>query len=275
MPYFLILRPINFFSVLITVLFGALFRNKIPFNLNILFAMISASLISGAGYVINDFFDLKIDVVNRPNRVIPSGRISPKAAYLYSVFLFVLGIITSYLTANIYCVIMAIINSLLLFLYARYYKKTLLAGNLIVSYSAFSCFIYGGLTAGNLKNSFILGLFAFLFTFIREIVKDAEDIEGDRQFGVRSLAIYAGKKVVIWTSSFFVLLITILFLYLYKIQFFSITILLLSFLLITVPLTFIMRFLYANIDSKQAFSRSSTLLKVDMLVFLVIVIIGS
>jgi geranylgeranylglycerol-phosphate geranylgeranyltransferase len=275
MPYFKILRPINFFFVSLTVLFGALYKNPVPFNSNILFAMMSASLISGAGYIINDFFDLKIDVVNRPERMIPSGKISPSAAYIYSVFLFVMGIVLSYLTANIICVSLAIFNSTLLYFYARYFKRKLLWGNLIVSYAAFCSLVYGGLAAGNFENSFYLGLFAFLFTFIREIVKDAEDVEGDREFEVRSIAIAWGKKSVIWLSALITILIILLFIYLQFNHYFTPFTFWLCLLFITIPLLLILRYLYTNIDSKSAFSKSSTILKIDMLILLIIVFIGN
>jgi len=141
MSYLLILRPGNVIFVLVCVLFGALFRNNAPFDFKLLAAMLSASSIAGAGYVINDFFDLPIDSINRPRRIIPSGRISPRAAYIYSVALFVAGILFSFLTANWYCVMLAVFNSILLFYYARNFKKTLLLGNIVVAYSAASCFI--------------------------------------------------------------------------------------------------------------------------------------
>ncbi len=275
MPYLKIVRPVNIIFVSITILFGGLFRNQTSFNLNILFAILSAASITAAGYVINDFFDLRIDLINRPDRMIPAGKISPKAAYLYSVFLFVIGIILSYLTANIICVAIAIFNSLLLFYYAKNLKRSLLIGNLIVSYSAASCFIFGGLAAGNTNNVIFIAVFAFLFTFIREIIKDAEDMEGDKNFRVRSLAIIAGKKAVLSLSATVVLLIFLLFIYLYSIDFLSTLSLGLGIVLITLPLLLILLYLKANIDSKQAFSKSSSLLKLEMFMLLIIVLIGN
>jgi geranylgeranylglycerol-phosphate geranylgeranyltransferase len=275
MPYLAILRPFNLIFVSLTILFGALFRNSIPFNFRILFAILSASLIAAAGYVINDFFDRQIDRVNRPQRMIPSGQISPKAAYLYAILLFITGIILSYFTINIFCILLAFANSVILYLYAKKFKKTLIIGNLIVSYSAASCFIYGGLSAGNLTNIIPIALFAFLFTLIREIVKDAEDITGDQKFSVNSIAIKLGKKAALVISLILSLGITLLFGYLKYLNYLSLTTFILSLLLITLPLTLILIYLYSNIDSKAAFSKSSSLLKLDMLVLLIIFLIGN
>jgi geranylgeranylglycerol-phosphate geranylgeranyltransferase len=274
MPYLKILRPVNVIFVSITILFGALFRNPVSFNLNILFAIISASLISAAGYVINDFFDLKIDLFNRPDRPIPSGKIKPRVAYIYSVFLFVLGITLSFFTANLICVFLAIINSILLFDYAKNLKKKLLIGNLLVSYAAGSCFVYGGVVADNFDRIIYIAIFAFLFTFIRELVKDVEDIEGDREFGVRSLALLYGKKPVLLLTAIVVFLITLFYLYLYYISYFRALTMILSFVLIILPLIIMLFYLKANIDSKTAFSKSSSLLKIEMLILLIIVLIG-
>jgi len=207
--------------------------------------------------------------------MIPSGKIGPRAAYLYAILLFITGCILSYFTANIFCIIMAFANSLILYLYAKKYKKTLLLGNLIVSYSAASCFIYGGLSAGNLSNIIPIALFAFLFTLIREIVKDAEDITGDIKFNVNSIAIKFGKKAALVVSLILSLCITLLFEYLEYLNYLSFRTFILSLLLITIPLLIILIYLYSNIDSKAAFSKSSSLLKLDMLVLLIIFLTGN
>lgn len=275
MPYLKILRPANVLFVSITILFGAFFRNPVSFNSAIFFAILSASLITAAGYVINDFFDLRIDLFNRPQRMIPAGKISPKRAYMYAILLFILGIALSFFTANIYCVFLAIINSLLLFYYAKHLKQKLLLGNLVVSYAAASCFVYGGLVSANLSKVISIAVFAFLFTFIREIIKDAEDMEGDKEFGVKSLALEYGKNPVLLVTAIFVFLITLFYLYLYYISYFTPLTLILSSVLIILPLIIMLIYLKANIDSKRAFSKSSSLLKFEMLILLIIVIIGN
>nr|MBC8384444.1 UbiA family prenyltransferase [Candidatus Cloacimonadota bacterium] len=174
MSFLKIIRPFNCLFVAITVFFGASYHNNSITFSPVIFAILSAGLIAAAGYVINDFFDLKIDLVNKPSRILPSGRMNPKTAYLFSIALFLIGIFVSLFTRNRFCIAIAFINSLILFYYAKSLKSKLFVGNIVVSYAAASTFIFGGFSSGNFKNSLIIAVFAFLYTLIREMIKDAE-----------------------------------------------------------------------------------------------------
>ncbi|MCD4828853.1 MAG: geranylgeranylglycerol-phosphate geranylgeranyltransferase [Candidatus Cloacimonetes bacterium] len=208
--YLRILRPSNLVFIALTVLFGAFFRASVQWSLPVLAAVLSAVCIGGAGYAMNDFFDIPIDMVNRPKRVLPSGQISPRSAYLWAVFLFILGMFISLLTGLWVCVLLATLNSFLLFFYARNLKKTFLAGNIVVAYSAASTFLYGGLAAGNAANSLIIASYAFLYTIMRELVKDMEDIEGDSADGAFTLAVKLGLRRTVSISMLFCLLLVML-----------------------------------------------------------------
>jgi geranylgeranylglycerol-phosphate geranylgeranyltransferase len=153
-------------------------------------------LITGAGNVVNDYYDREIDSVNRPKRPIPSGRITPKSALNYSLILFTMGCLLASLV-NPICLLVAVFNSAILFFYARNLKTTLLAGNLCVAYLTGSTFIFGGATAGQagLLANQVPFLLSFLATMSREIAKDIEDVEGDRQGGAKTLPILAGEKL--------------------------------------------------------------------------------
>ncbi len=273
MAYIKILRPFNCLFVAICVLFGIFFRNLTLQSYNVVFAILSATIIAGAGYVINDFFDLPIDSVNKPNRVLPSGKIKPHSAYLFAVFLFILGIILSLLTRNIYCVIIAVINSILLFFYAKTFKMNFLIGNLVVAYAAGSTFIFGGLSSNNFTNSLIIAIYAFLYTLMREFIKDAEDIKGDIKFNANTLAIKLGRKKTIFAAILPVALIIVFTIYIY----FSELILLNTFVLmnvfVSIPLIFFIFFLSKKI-SKKKLSLISGWMKIDMLILLVILWFG-
>ncbi|MDY6915919.1 MAG: geranylgeranylglycerol-phosphate geranylgeranyltransferase, partial [Candidatus Cloacimonadota bacterium] len=194
MPFIKIIRPLNCLFVAACVAFAA-YLNNLEFAFSpVLFAMLSAAIIAAGGYVINDFFDIKIDVVNKPHRILPSGKMKPEIAYLYAVLLFIIGMLFSLLTRQILCVVIAFINSFVLFFYAKKFKKSLLVGNFLVSYSAASAFLYGGICSENLSNAIVVAIYAFLYTFLREIAKDGEDIEGDRQYGASTIAIKIGRK---------------------------------------------------------------------------------
>lgn len=154
-------------------------------------AAVSAFLITGAGNMINDYFDLDIDRTNAPHRPIPAGEIGAKPALSLSVGIFWIGTLLA-LFINIACLLLAALNSLILYAYAKYLKGTILFGNLGVSYLTGSTFVYGGLVVGNPMVTFIMFLLAFLANMGREIIGDIEDIEGDRKAGIKTLAIKLG-----------------------------------------------------------------------------------
>lgn len=200
MAFLRIIRPFNCLFVGITVLFGAFHGNDPERIAPAIYAVVSAIFIAAAGYVINDYFDLPIDRINKPQRILPAEKMKPNTAYNYAIILFLLGISFSFLTARFLCVILAVFNSLILYYYARKFKAGFLIGNLVVAYSAASTFVYGGVSTSNLQNSLLIAGYAFIYTFYRELIKDAEDIEGDAKFKARTLAIVWGRKNVILFS---------------------------------------------------------------------------
>jgi len=159
---------------------------------------LSAFFIAAGGYVVNDYFDFEIDKVNRPDRVLPKGLLSLRTAYLYSFVLFIIGFILVLFTKNIYCFMLALFNAISLFLYAKFFKKALFIGNIIVSWNACSTFLFGAILSSNLTNMMPLIYFSFLYTMIREWVKLIEDYEGDLQERVRSIATLYGKRITLY-----------------------------------------------------------------------------
>lgn len=156
-------------------------------------AVASVSLIAAGGYVINDYFDLPIDIINRPDRPLPRGLLTPQQAYMYAALLFVLGVCASAVTGSMVCVGMALLNTLLLFFYARNLKMSFLWGNLIVAWAAAATFLYGAAAAGSVSAVMGLSVYAFLFTLLREVIKDREDVPGDIKLGAKTLAVVGGR----------------------------------------------------------------------------------
>lgn len=152
--------------------------------------------VTGAGNAVNDYFDREIDTVNRPDRPVPSGRVTPKQALMWSYALFVAGCILAALL-NWLCLIIGVVNSALLYLYARNLKTTLLMGNICVAYLTGSTFLFGGAVLSYAGMNAVLIPFALssLATISREIMKDVEDMEGDGRAGARTLPILAGESL--------------------------------------------------------------------------------
>lgn len=172
-------------------------------------------LISAGGYVINDYFDVKIDRLNRPEKVIVSEKITPKAAMLYYQTLTVTGVICglilAFLSHSFTLGFIMLFTPGLLWFYSASYKRQFITGNVIVSFSASLVMLvvgflevallqiqYGNLLLQTPIPAQIYGwtggfaAFAFACTWIREIIKDMEDIHGDREMECRTMPIKWG-----------------------------------------------------------------------------------
>jgi 4-hydroxybenzoate polyprenyltransferase len=184
------------------------------YNLDILILALSTMLIAAAGYVINDYYDIKIDYVNRPKRVVV-GRFLKRRAILFIHASFnTLGVLGGFLISWQ----LGVVNFLaagLLWLYSNQLKRLPLWGNLSVALlTGLAVFVVYIL----FQESFFLfaaySFFAFFISLIREIIKDLEDIEGDRKFDCKTLPIVIGQrrtKIVIYLISvIFILVVAIL-----------------------------------------------------------------
>jgi geranylgeranylglycerol-phosphate geranylgeranyltransferase len=205
-----ILRPANCLMAGLAAVTGlAIARSLDPPIAAAIF--LAVFLVTGAGNAVNDYYDREIDAVNRPLRPIPSGRISPRGALILSAALFAVSCLLAWQMSRL-CLAIAVLNSILLFFYARDLKGMPVAGNLCVSYLTGSTFLFGGAALGPLgavANLFPAGL-SFLGTMSREIVKDIEDVEGDRLGGARTLPILAGREISSAAAAAFSLLAVIL-----------------------------------------------------------------
>lgn len=197
--YLQLLRPLNGIMTAVSVLIGGMLIIRIePAGFlwgPVLLAMLIAFLITGAGNAINDYFDVDVDRINRPRRPIPSGRVSKRGALAFSLGLFIIGVLLAGFI-NWITFIIALFNSLLLIAYSYYLQNKLIMGNIAVSYMVGSGFLFGGACLGNLELPLLLLLLAMLANTAREIVKDLEDLEGDRAGFIRRLSLKAKKQAL-------------------------------------------------------------------------------
>jgi len=203
---FTISRPLNAVAAGLATVVAYLIATDtlIP---EVLLLFVTAAFVTAAGNVINDYFDVEIDRVNRPDRPIPSGRVSLPAARAFAGTLFIAGILVSFLT-NWLCIAIAFINSLLLIGYAARLKRTPLYGNIAVSYLSASMFLFGGALGGldGLSHVMPFVFITFFAMLARELVKDAEDVEGDSSSGAVTIPILYGIPFTMALSFFFALL---------------------------------------------------------------------
>jgi geranylgeranylglycerol-phosphate geranylgeranyltransferase len=200
--FFTITRPVNSlvagFAAIIAYLIAT--GTLIPQTL-LLFCVVA--LVTAAGNVINDFFDTEIDAVNRSDRPIPSGAVTRTAARGFAVTLFLGGILVSFFTGFL-CVAIAIINSAVLVAYAGKLKRTLLIGNIAVAYLSASIFLFGGALNGwdGLLHIVPLAVITFFAMLSRELVKDGEDVHGDKAGDADTVPIRFGIKKTAYLAFF-------------------------------------------------------------------------
>lgn len=168
--------------------------------------------IAAGGYIINDIYDVAIDRINKPHKVIVGKKISQNTAHYIYLAVTTVGVLAGFYLSNLverqFLAGLFIILAALLYLYASFIKKILLAGNLLVAFLVAMSLIIVGLfdlfpdinteNREVFSNAFTLvlayALFAFLLTLLREIVKDLEDINGDKNGKRKTIPIVLGRK---------------------------------------------------------------------------------
>ncbi len=206
--FLVIIRPQNCIIGGITVLAGILMSNKMfgsLFTINelmplLLLGYFTYFFIAAAGNVVNDYYDIEIDKINRPHRPLPSGKMSLRQAKYYIIFLSAIGSLLALFT-HIFAFLVALIFIIVGFYYASKVKILGIWGNFTVAFSFsfgifYGAFIYGTLI-GNYNIHFSIILFFMASFFIlqaRETIKGMEDIEGDKLRDVRTIARVYGLK---------------------------------------------------------------------------------
>lgn len=277
-PYIEILRPGNALMGAIVVVLVAIIDRS--FTLPIILAMLAVFFETAAGNVINDYFDYQIDLINKPERPIPSGRISLNAGKNYGYLLFLLGticgLLISLLTGNWIPFIIVLIADVVLYLYAYKLKATPLIGNLAVGFMTGFGFVFAGFSLNNpniIMISMYLGFFAFVMTTARELVKDIEDMEGDKAEGARTLPILYGEKITAILASILIIVDCALCPLLYYINIFG-------FYYLMVIAVAVILFIYSAIliirnQDRSTAAKVSKYLKIGMLIAFVAFIFGS
>lgn len=198
---------------------GVLFSDQ--FSLLLLLVLSSVSIAAG-GYVINDYFDLRIDQVNKPGRIVVEKVIPRRWAiiwhWIFSTAGVVIGFYISFVTRNWLIGGSNVLCVLLLWVYSTTFKKKLLSGNIIISlltaWVVMVVFFFvdffsensipgwqmpaqlDGLTHNRIMRlAFLYAGFAFVISLIREVIKDMEDMEGDAKYGCKTMPVVWGIPV--------------------------------------------------------------------------------
>lgn len=206
----------------------------------LIWLIIASVFIAGAGYIINDYFDLNIDQINKPKKNVFVRSINRRWAIICHFLLSAAGIVATALAVGLgkwYLILANILCIILLWFYSTSFKRQLLIGNIVIALLTawtvlilFFAFtepreaVVGGTpaTVKFFRITFLYAGFAFIVSMIREAIKDMEDMEGDARYGCKTLPIIAGIRttkiyVAVWSVVFLAALI-ILQLYIMQFQ---------------------------------------------------------
>ncbi|UII22930.1 geranylgeranylglycerol-phosphate geranylgeranyltransferase [Fulvivirga ligni] len=170
-------------------------------DIRLFLLVFSSVIIAAAGYIINDYYDVKIDLINKPERVVVGKVLKRRIAMIAHTVLNVVGVgIGLILSPKI--AVVNFVSALLLWLYSNQLKRMPFIGNLVVAFlTGLSIYILNVLYGTHHILVLSYATFAFAFTLVREIIKDMEDLKGDATFGCKTLPVVYGlrkTKVIIY-----------------------------------------------------------------------------
>ncbi|MDD2792101.1 MAG: geranylgeranylglycerol-phosphate geranylgeranyltransferase [Sediminibacterium sp.] len=250
-------------------------------------ALVLASVfIAAAGYIINDYFDQNIDQVNKPDKVVVNRIIGRRWVIFWHMFLSLTGIFFTTFALPVsqywHLVLANMLSVVALWFYSTTLKKKLLVGNVLISlltawvigvlfFSKYPLNISNLLSVQQQEARFfrlmvVYTAFAFVISLIREVIKDMEDIEGDRRYGCTTMPIVWGINaskvfVAVWTI---VLIAALVILQIYALGLGWWQSVLYSLVLIVAPLVMVLRLLFLA-SKPEDYHRISSLVKLVML----------
>lgn len=282
--FFILLTQMLFRFFILRFVYGVNGAENIRLTLPLFYLIVFASLcIAAAGYIINDYFDVNIDLVNKPAKLIIDRHIKRRWAIVLHIVLsfvgFLISLYVGYKLRNLYIPAFNLLAIIALWFYSTTFKKKLLIGNILVS--LLTAWVILVLTFCEyrfhtnsvdefwkrlIKLSFIYAGFAFIISLIREVIKDMEDMPGDAKYGCTTMPIVWGIQVSkVYAAVWIVVIICAtagIQIYVAYLGWWLSA--LYSLLAIIIPLIWLLRKLYTAQSSKD-FHELSTMIKLVML----------
>ncbi|TAE76011.1 MAG: prenyltransferase [Bacteroidetes bacterium] len=266
------IRPINLLIIVLTQISIRIFcviskDNSLPnwYEDVIFWKIVAATLcVAAAGYVINDYYDIKIDIINKPKDVVIGKKIHRRGAILGHFCINFIGLLFGF-SADIKIGIICFFCEFFLWAYSSILKPLPLVGNVLIGFLTGSSIYILSIPYddNNIKSNSILvfSVFAFFITIVREIIKDMEDIKGDEMHQCKTLPIVLGiqktKNIVyVFTISLILLLFSVYFSFSGFIA--------LYFCIFIIPLLFVFMYLLNKAIHKQEYHFLSIFAKMIM-----------
>ena len=193
--YVSIVRLPNCIMIGLAVVIGeAIALGGLPPLASSLSGFLTASLMMAGTMILNDIYDLSTDRVNNPTRPLVSEKIRLSEARILSVLFSAVSIVFA-IVLGLYTTLIALLALYLMVYYNTRGKRTGLLGNMVVSFNVALPFFYGGVAVNNLRPLlFVFSTLAFLANLGREVAKGIPDAVGDKETGVRTIAVMHGPS---------------------------------------------------------------------------------
>lgn len=270
--YYRLGRPINALAGCLLVILSAYVAEP-PSWWPVVMAAVTVLLITVSTNAWNDYVDIEIDKVNKPDRPLPSGQVTRNSALIFSIVGTFLSLVAAFFI-NQPALIIAVASNILLYLYSWKLKCSVLWGNIAVALITALCVIFGGVAAGNIMPVITLSLAVFFAILGREILKTMADYRGDFEQNCKTIAVAWGKKkartyVLIFLGIAILIIIAIYFIEQYKPAYLFISLFLVCPVLI-----------YVAINSRETMSdrdleKSSLVMKYGFFIWFLAVALGA
>ncbi len=169
-------------------------KKEIILSLDFFLMVVSTALISAGGYIINDYYDQKIDLINRPNKVVVGTKMRRRLAILSHLVLSLLGIGLGF-HIDLKIGVIHVCSAFCLWYYSNFLRRLPLVGNLVISsLTSLTMLIVALFIQRSEILIYIYSAFAFAIVLIREVIKDMEDFKGDSAYGVQSIPVLWGIR---------------------------------------------------------------------------------
>jgi geranylgeranylglycerol-phosphate geranylgeranyltransferase len=271
--YIKLTRPINcLITALVVLVGGVISSSQNSIEINLILASVVAALVAASGNVINDLFDIEIDKIAHPDRPLANGKLKIIEAKIFYIILLIIAISIS-LILNHQLLIITLFALTLLYFYSFLLKKIPLLGNIVIALLTALAFLFGGIAVDNISGAIIPAIFAFLINLIRELVKDAEDYEGDKTYNVNTLPVKFGMKRTKQIALAISIMLIVFTFYpfverIYKIEYFIVVM-----IIVNPILVYSMKKLFEK-DDEKIYKQISSILKLNMIFGLIAIYLG-
>ena len=266
-------RPVNIAITVLSIPVASILAGaKVSQWSQVFVAALTGGIVAAAANSINDYFDVEIDKTNKPSRPIPRGDATKKEAWIEWLILSIVGIVVNFFLGP-YALGIVVFAVVVLYWYSALFKRTIIIGNIVVALMTGMAFIYGAVVVGNFSRAIVPAIFAFLVNVAREVVKDVEDIEGDRKEHAMTLPVKYGTKPALLLASICIILLIATTIVVYQLKVYTVFYLY-PVLLVDGILFIVMIWMWKD-QTPSTMNRLSNGLKLCMIVGLVAIFLGS